>query len=160
MTCTSVFCVLFAICLALRLPLVLSLHNDLNEAKFYKLEGKSLNGNVTQRLLTRDFLDCSFLCVNSLKKKSCLSFNFSGTKKQDLYECELNNSDMNLKLENLQDRQGFAYYGMTEEVGYTEVLFSFCMKAASMNLRCFEICRLLKLKSTYANEFLIAAKAF
>ena len=122
MTCTSVFHVFCAISLALRLPLTLSLHNDLNKAKFYKLEGKSLNGNVTERLLTRDVLDCSFLCVNAFKKKSCLSFNFGGSKQQGLYECELNNSDMNLKLEKLQDRQGFAYYGMTKEVGYKEIV--------------------------------------
>ena len=151
MTCASVFHVFCAISLALRLPLALSLHNDLNEAKFYKLEGKSLNGNVTERLLTRDVLDCSFLCVNAFKKKSCLSFNFGGSKEQGLYECELNNLDMNLKL-GKTSRPTRICLLRHDKKGRVQRSCNFCLKAALMNLRsvrCFEICRFLKLKSTF-----------
>ena len=103
------------ICLALYFSRASSVHSDLHEAKFYKLEGKSLFGNLTERHLTQDFLDCSFLCVQSAKK-NCLSFNFGGSERQGLYECELNNSERKLNPENLQERQEFAYYGMIEEV--------------------------------------------
>ena len=102
----------------LRFTLPLSAYNnDLREATFYKLKGKSLFGNVTERRRTKDFLDCSFLCVNAAKK-NCFSFNFGGTEIQKLYECELSSSEMKLNPRNqLQDRQGFDYYGMTEKVG-------------------------------------------
>ena len=115
MASTCGFCALSIICLALHFSVVSSIHRYLHEAKFYKLEGKSLFGNLTERHLTQDFLDCSFLCVKSAKK-NCLSFNFGGSERQGLYECELSNSERKLTPENLQERQGFAYYGMIEEV--------------------------------------------
>ena len=102
------------ICLALCFSWASSVHNDLHEAKFYKLEGKSLFGNLTERHLTQDFLDCSFLCVKSATK-NCFSFNFGGAERQGLYECELSNSEKKFNPKNLQERQGFSYYGMKEE---------------------------------------------
>ena len=92
-----------------------SVHKDLREAKFYKLKGKGLDGNLTERYLTPDSIDCSFLCANALNR-NCFSFNFGGNKHRALYECELNNSEMKLVPASLQDREGFDYYGMTEEV--------------------------------------------
>ena len=115
MASTSGFPGLSIMCLALCFSRASSVHNDLHEAKFYKLEGKSLFGNLTERHLTQDFLDCSFLCVKSAKK-NCFSFNFGGSKRQGLYECELSNSEKKLNPKNLQERQGFAYYGIVEEV--------------------------------------------
>lgn len=105
--------------LLLCFPLALSLHNDLREANFYKLDGKSLNGSLTERHRTPDAQDCSFLCVNAVNR-NCFSFNFGGTENQGLYECELSNSEMKLTPEKLQDRKGFAYYGMKEEVSRSD----------------------------------------
>ena len=103
--------IFFVLCLSL----ASTAHSDLREAKFYKLKGKGLVGNLTERHLTPDSMDCSFLCVNALNK-NCFSFNFGGNKHRGLYECELNNSEMKLVPDSLQDREGFDYYGMTEEV--------------------------------------------
>lgn len=99
----------------LSLSLVSSLPNDVLEAKFYKLEGKSFIWNLTERHLAHDFWDCLFLCINT-ERRDCYSYNFGGAEVQGLYECELSYSEMKLEPEKVQDRQGFAYYGMTAEV--------------------------------------------
>lgn len=98
-----------------RLSLIYPLPNDVREAKFYKLEGKSFNSSVVERHLTQDFWDCLFRCVNA-EKKDCFSFNFGGTSEKGLYECELYDSELKLEPQRIQDTQGFAYFGMTEEV--------------------------------------------
>lgn len=97
------------------LSLIYSLPNDVRQANFYKMEGKSFNGSVVERQLTQDYLDCLFLCVNTANK-DCFSFNFVGAQDQGLHECELYNSEMKLKPEKIQDKEGVTYYGMTEEV--------------------------------------------
>ena len=121
MASTSGFSALSIMCLTLCFSRASSVHNDLHEAKFYKLEGKSLLGNLTESHLTHDVIDCSFLCVKSAKK-NCLSFNFGGSQRQGLYECELSNSERKFSPKNLQERQGFSYYGMKEEVSELNLL--------------------------------------
>ena len=88
---------------------------DVRKAHFYKLEGKSFNGSLLERHLTQDFWDCLFLCVNAVNK-NCFSFNFGGMQAQGFQECALTNSEMKLEPKKIQDRQGFTYYGMTDEV--------------------------------------------
>lgn len=105
--CIAIFC----------LRLIHPLPNDVPEAKFYKLEGKSFNGSVVGRHLTQDFWDCLFLCVNAVNR-DCFSFNYGGSQGKGLHECELYSSEMKLEPQKIQDRQGFAYYGMTEEVSH------------------------------------------
>ena len=104
------------LCLAIFfLSLIYPLPFDVRKAHFYKLEGKSFNGSLLERHRAQDFWDCLFLCINAVNK-NCFSFNFGGMQTQSFQECELTNSEMKLEPEKIQGRQGFIYYGMTEEV--------------------------------------------
>ncbi|KAL9973642.1 hypothetical protein ACROYT_G020123 [Oculina patagonica] len=108
----------FPFCIAMFcLSLIYPHPNDVREAKFYKLEGKSFNGSLVGRHLTQDVWDCLFLCVNATNK-DCYSFNFGGAQEKGLYKCELYNSEMKIEPQKIQDRPGFTYYGMTEESFY------------------------------------------
>lgn len=112
----------FPLCLVIfGLSLIYPLPFDVREAHFYKLEGKSSNGSLVERHLAQDFWDCLFLCLNAVNK-NCFSFNFGAIQMQGLHECELSNSEMKLEPENIQDRQGFTYYGMTDEVSSSSYL--------------------------------------
>lgn len=103
------------LCLVILLSRIYTLSFDVRKAHFYKLEGKSFNGSLLERHLAEDFWDCLFLCINAVNK-NCFSFNFGGMQAQGFNECELTNSEMKLEPENIQDWQGFTYYGMTDEV--------------------------------------------
>ena len=95
--------------------LICPLPFDVREAHFYRLEGKSFNGSLLEQHRVQDYWDCSFLCINVVNK-NCFSFNFGGMQAQGFQEFELTNSEMKLEPKKIQDRQGFIYYGMTEEV--------------------------------------------
>ena len=95
--------------------LIYPLPFDVRKAHFYKLEGKSFNGSLLERYLAQDYWVCLFLCINAVNK-NCFSFNFGAIQAQGLQECELSNSEMKLEPDKIEDRQGFTYYGMTDEV--------------------------------------------
>ena len=95
--------------------LIYPLPFDVRKAHFYKLEGKSFNGSLLERHLAQDFWDCLFLCIHAVNK-NCFSFNLGGMQAQGFQECKLFNSEIKLEPEKLQDRQGFTYYGTTDEV--------------------------------------------
>ena len=103
------------LCLVIFLSLIHPLPFDVRRAHFYKLEGKSFNGSLLERHLAQDFWDCLFLCINAVNK-NCFSFNFGGMQAQGFQECELTNSEMKLEPKKIHGRQGFTYYGMTDEV--------------------------------------------
>ncbi|KAJ7371441.1 hypothetical protein OS493_025911 [Desmophyllum pertusum] len=86
----------------------------MQESKFYKLEDKSLIGNVTATRQVQDFLDCSFLCLEH-GPFACLSFNVGKTNNNGYYTCELSNSERYLEPHRIQQRASYDYYGMTTE---------------------------------------------
>ncbi|XP_073254540.1 uncharacterized protein [Porites lutea] len=90
------------------------------DRKFYKLQSKSLLGNVTIVSHVKDYYDCSFMCVK-YGHLTCLSFNFNTTVNEDGFHfCELSNSERYLEPQKTQEMPGNDYYGTT-----TEFLFSF-----------------------------------
>ena len=102
-----------------------SVHGDrrhlMHERIYYKLEGKSLIGNVTEIRKVRDFFDCSFVCMGK-GIPACLSFNIGRSADDNgYYVCEMSNSERYMDPERMQDRISFDYYGTTTEVSY--VLF-------------------------------------
>lgn len=105
------------------LSLIYSPPNDVRQANFYKMEGKSFNGSVVERHLTQYYWNCLFLCLNTANK-NCFSFNFVEARVQDLHECKLYDSEMKLEPQKIQDREGVTYYGMTEEVSHAEIITS------------------------------------
>ena len=93
----------------------------MHERIYYKLEGKSLIGNVTEIRKVRDFFDCSFVCMGK-GIPACLSFNIGRSADDNgYYVCEMSNSERYMDPERMQDRISFDYYGTTTEVSY--VLF-------------------------------------
>ena len=93
----------------------------MHERIYYKLEGKSLIGNVTEIRKVRDFFDCSFVCMGK-GIPACLSFNIGRSADDNgYYVCEMSNSERYVDPERMQDRISFDYYGTTTEVSY--VLF-------------------------------------
>ena len=84
------------------------------EKTFYKMEGKSLVGNVTVVRKVKDFFDCSFLCME-FGHEASLSFNLERSN-DNLHTCELSNSEKYLEPQKMQDRSGYDYYGTTFKV--------------------------------------------
>lgn len=88
----------------------------MHERIYYKLEGKSLIGNVTEVRKVRDFFDCSFVCMKK-GVPACLSFNIGRVTDDDGdYVCELSNSERYMEPERMQERISFDYYGITTVV--------------------------------------------
>ena len=88
----------------------------MDERIFYKLEGKSLIGNVTEVRKVRDFFDCSIICMEK-GVPACLSFNIGRVTDDNGYcQCELSNSERYMEPERMQARINFDYYGTTTEV--------------------------------------------
>ena len=88
----------------------------MHERIFYKLEGKSLIGNVTEVRKVKDFFDCSIICMEK-GVPACLSFNIGRvTDDNGYYQCELSNSERYMEPERMQARINFDYYGTTTEV--------------------------------------------
>ena len=88
----------------------------MHERIYYKLEGKSLIGNVTEIRKVRDFFDCSFVCMGK-GIPACLSFNIGRSADDNgYYVCEMSNSERYVDPERMQDRISFDYYGTTTEV--------------------------------------------
>ncbi|XP_068701237.1 stabilin-2-like [Montipora foliosa] len=96
----------------LRLPFLgLALRHSFRERIFYKLDGMSLIGNVTEETKVSDLWYCVILCLE-YGPLSCLSFNFNKTKDtRDLHDCHLINSEKFLKPQQMQERPSFDYYG-------------------------------------------------
>ncbi|PFX16567.1 hypothetical protein AWC38_SpisGene19159 [Stylophora pistillata] len=86
------------------------------ERTYYKLEGKSLIGNVSETRKVKDFSDCAFICLR-LGVSSCLSFNIAKVTDIDRhYSCELSTSEKYLEPdESFKDRITHDYYGTTTE---------------------------------------------
>ena len=95
--------------------LTLSQRYTEQERKFYKLDGKSLLGNVTAVRDVKDFMDCSFLCLE-YGPYACLSFNFERSNINGFHSCELSNSERYLEPHKIQERNSYDYYGTTTEV--------------------------------------------
>ena len=88
----------------------------MHERIFYKLEGKSLIGNLTEVRKVRDFFDCSIICMEK-GVPACLSFNIGRVTDDNGYcQCELSNSERYMEPERMQARINFDYYGTTTEV--------------------------------------------
>ena len=88
----------------------------MDERIFYKLEGNSLIGNVTEVRKVRDFFDCSIICMEK-GVPACLSFNIGRVTDDNGYcQCELSNSERYMEPERMQARINFDYYGTTTEV--------------------------------------------
>ena len=88
----------------------------MHERTHYKLEGKSLMGNVTEIRKVRDFFDCSFVCMEK-GIPACLSFNIGRVSDDNsYYVCELSNSERYMEPERMQERISFDYYGTITEV--------------------------------------------
>lgn len=91
----------------------------MHERIYYKLEGKSLIGNVTEVRKVRDFFDCSFVCMKK-GVPACLSFNIGRVTDDDGdYVCELSNSERYMEPERMQERISFDYYGITTGMLYS-----------------------------------------
>ena len=86
----------------------------IRERTFYKMEGKSLVGNVTAVRQVKDFFDCSFLCTE-YGQEACLSFNLERSN-NNVHTCELSNSEKYLEPQKMQNRSGYDYYGATLKV--------------------------------------------
>lgn len=90
------------------------------DRKFYKLQSKSLLGNVTIVSQVKDHYDCSFMCVK-YGHLTCLSFNFNTTVNEDGFHfCELSNSERYLEPQKTQEMPGNDYYGTATEVSHVE----------------------------------------
>ena len=90
------------------------------DRKFYKLQSKSLLGNVTIVSHVKDHYDCSFMCVK-YGHLTCLSFNFNTTVNEDGFHfCELSNSERYLEPQKTHEMPGNDYYGTTTEVSHVE----------------------------------------
>ncbi|KAJ7371439.1 Hyaluronan and proteoglycan link protein 3 [Desmophyllum pertusum] len=100
------------------LSLALAQHLGLQYRNFYKLENRSLVGNVTDTKKVKDYFECPFLCLER-GPSACLSFNVGKTTNNGYYTCELSNSDRYLDPHRMQQRASYDYYGVT-----TESLFS------------------------------------
>ena len=85
------------------------------ERKLYKLDGKSLLGNVTAVRKVKDILDCSFLCLK-YGPFACLSYNFERSNDNGFHSCELSSSERYLEPHKMQERNSYDYYGTTTEV--------------------------------------------
>ena len=101
------------------IPFVSTVWQDvlLRERAYYKLEGKSLTGNVSETRKVKEFSDCSFLCLR-LGITSCLSFNIGKiTDTNGFYTCELSTSEKYLELdESFRDRISYDYCGTSTTV--------------------------------------------
>ena len=88
----------------------------MDERIFYKLEGKTLIGNLSEVRKVRDFFDCSIICMEK-GVPACLSFNIGRVIDDNGYcQCELSNSERYMEPERMQARINFDYYGTTTEV--------------------------------------------
>ncbi|KAJ7371434.1 hypothetical protein OS493_025903 [Desmophyllum pertusum] len=96
------------------LSLALAQHLGLQYRNFYKLENRSLVGNVTDTKKVKDYFECPFLCLER-GPSACLSFNVGKTTNNGYYTCELSNSERYLDPHRMQQRASYDYYGMTTE---------------------------------------------
>ncbi|XP_015763278.1 PREDICTED: C-type lectin domain family 4 member E-like isoform X2 [Acropora digitifera] len=74
---------------------------------FHKVKGKALTGHIISVHQIRNELDCGHKCLSNPK---CVSFNFEIQQSRSLSTCELNNLSRMPSDNNLQIRDGFAYY--------------------------------------------------
>ena len=102
----------------------LGLRYSVRDREFYKMEGKSLIGNVTAVREVTDPLDCSFLCLE-FGRYACLSFNFEKNDGKGLHSCELSNSEKYFDPHKIQERPTFDYYGTTAKVSAIDEAFLF-----------------------------------
>lgn len=90
---------------------------------FYKLQDKSLVGNVTAVNEVKDFFDCSFLCL-LYGPSACLSFHLNRTLNENgLHFCEISNSERLLEPEKIKKTLHYDYYGTTFEVSSLKRIF-------------------------------------
>ncbi|XP_073254541.1 hyaluronan and proteoglycan link protein 1-like [Porites lutea] len=80
------------------------------ERQFYKIEGKSLLGNVTAVTKVKDFFRCCFLCME-YGPVACLSFNLERSNNSGIHTCELSSSEKYLEPQKMQRRLDYDYYG-------------------------------------------------
>ena len=90
---------------------------DVHDRKLYRLQGKSLVGNITATRKVKDYFDCSFLCME-LGVSACLSFNIGKVSDNGYYTCELSNSERYIEPDRMGERLSYDYYGTTTEVRY------------------------------------------
>ena len=84
------------------------------ERQFYKMEGKSLLGNVTAVTKVKDFFHCCFLCMQ-YGPVACLSFNLERSN-NSIHTCELSSSEKYLEPQKMQRRLDYDYYGTEFQV--------------------------------------------
>ena len=85
------------------------------ERQFYKIEGKSLLGNVTAVTKVKDFFRCCFLCME-YGPVACLSFNLERSNNSGIHTCELSSSEKYLEPQKMQRRLDYDYYGTEFQV--------------------------------------------
>ena len=84
------------------------------ERQFYKIEGKSLLGNVTAVMKVKDFFRCCFLCMQ-YGPVACLSFNLERNN-NSIHTCELSSSEKYLEPQKMRRRLDYDYYGTEFQV--------------------------------------------
>ena len=94
--------------------LVLVQQSLTRERQFYKIEGKSLLGNVTAVMKVKDFFRCCMLCMQ-YGPVACLSFNLERNN-NSIHTCELSSSEKYLEPQKMQRRLDYDYYGTEFQV--------------------------------------------
>ena len=84
------------------------------ERQFYKIEGKSLLGNVTAVMKVKDFFRCCFLCMQ-YGPVACLSFNLERNN-NSIHTCELSSSEKYLEPQKMRRRLDYDYYSTEFQV--------------------------------------------
>jgi len=93
----------------LALPLIALGLQLKRERAFYKIDGKSVLGNITAVREAKDLIECSFQCIE-LGPVPCLSFSLEKTNR-NVRICELSNTVKYLEPQKIHERPGYDYYG-------------------------------------------------
>ena len=86
------------------------------ERTFYKIDGKSVLGNITAVGEAKDLIECSFQCIK-FGPVPCLSFNLERSNR-NVRICELSNTDKYLEPQKIHERPRYDYYGTEFQVSW------------------------------------------
>ena len=98
----------------LALPVIALGRHLKRERTFYKIDGKSVLGNITAVREAKDLIECSFQCIE-FGPVPCLSFNLERSNR-NVRICELSNTEKYLEPQKIHDRPGYDYYGTEFQV--------------------------------------------
>ena len=100
----------------LALPLIALGLQLKRERTFYKIDGKSVLGNITAVREAKDLIECSFQCIE-FGPVPCLSFNLERSNR-NVRICELSNTEKYLEPQKIHERPGYDYYGTEFQVSW------------------------------------------